>query len=93
MCYRGVNIKAQKPWWHCQGCMLQVITMGFIIHDLVLQLKYFTIIMHKPQPSIQKSIVRKTCQVSSIGSCQCEIEPYNHEIENNLTRLILLFNI
>ena len=56
---------------------------GVYYHDLVLQLKYYTIIMHKPQPSTQKSIVRKTCQVSSIGSCQCEIETYNLEIGSN----------
>ena len=51
---------------------------GVYYHGLVLQLQYFTIIMHKPQPSILRSKVSKTCQVSSIGSCQCEIETYNH---------------
>ena len=73
----GINSKAQKPWWHCQGCMVVGYSYGVYYHDLVLQRKYFTIIMHKPQPSALKSIVFKTCQVSSIGSCQCEIEPYS----------------
>ena len=64
-----------KPWWHCQGCIVVLYYYRVYYHDLVLLYEiYFTIIMHKPQPSSQYNF--QTCQVSSISSCQCEIKPH-----------------